>query len=93
MKNGEKIIAIEIKKFDVALTLSIGEKTFEEYQNGLFDDCAFMLNEVNSESSGSKFDKFDAEIEGYRKTIKEKEVLVFMGTDVLSNKRRIEIRG
>ena len=66
-------------------------KTFEEYQNSLFDDCAFMFNEVNSESSGSKFDKFDAEIEGYRKTIKEKEVLVFMGTDVLSNKRRIEI--
>ena len=66
-------------------------KTFEEYQNSIFDDCLFMFNEINSESSGSKFDKFDAEIEGYRKTIKEKEVLVFMGTDVLSNKRRIEI--
>lgn len=66
-------------------------KTFEEYQNSIFDDCLFMFNKINSESSGSKFDKFDAEIEGYRKTIKEKEVLVFMGTDVLSNKRRIEI--
>ena len=66
-------------------------KTFEEYQNSIFDDCLFMFNDINSESSGSKFDKFDAEIEGYRKTIKEKEVLVFMGTDVLSNKRRIEI--
>ena len=66
-------------------------KTFEEYQDSLFNDCTFMFNEINSESSGSKFDKFDAEIEGYRKTIKEKEVLVFMGTDVLSNKRRIEI--
>ena len=66
-------------------------KTFEEYQNSIFDDCLFMFNEINSESSESKFDKFDAEIEGYRKTIKEKEVLVFMGTDVLSNKRRIEI--
>lgn len=65
--------------------------TFEEYQNSIFDDCLFMFNEINSESSGSKFDKFDVEIEGYRKTIKEKEVLVFRGTDVLSNKRRIEI--
>ena len=64
---------------------------YEEYQNSMLDDCLFMFNEVNSESSGTKFDKFDDEIEGYRKTIKEKEVLVFMGTDVLSNKRRIEI--
>lgn len=66
-------------------------KECEDYQNHLLDDCSFMFNSINSESSGTKFDKFDAEIEGYRKTIKEKEVLVFMGTDVLSNKRRIEI--
>ena len=64
---------------------------YEDYQKNILDDCLFMFNEINSESSGTKFDKFDVEIEGYRKTIKEKEVLVFMGTDVLSNKRRIEI--
>lgn len=64
---------------------------YEDYQKSIFDDCLFIFNEINSESSGTKFDKFDAEIEGYRKTIKEKEALVFMGTDVLSNKRRIEI--
>lgn len=64
---------------------------YEDYQKDIFADCSFMFNEINSEISGTKFDKFDAEIEGYRKTIKEKEVLVFMGTDVLSNKRRIEI--
>lgn len=64
---------------------------YDKYHNYLLDDCLFMFNEINSESSGTKFDKFDAEIEGYRKTIKEKEVLVFMGTDVLNNKRRIEI--
>lgn len=66
-------------------------KTYKEYQNTIFDECALMFNEINSESSESKFDKFDVEIEGYRKTIKEKEALVSMGTDVLSNKRRIEI--
>lgn len=64
---------------------------YEDYQKTIFADCSFMFNEINSESSGTKFDKFDAEIEGYRKTIKEKEALVLMGTDVLSNKRRIEI--
>ena len=64
---------------------------YEDYQKTIFADCSFMFNEINSESSGTKFDKFDAEIEGYRKTIKEKEALVFIGTDVLSNKRRIEI--
>lgn len=64
---------------------------YEDYQKTIFADCSFMFNEINSESSGTKFDKFDAEIEGYRKTIKEKEALVSMGTDVLSNKRRIEI--
>ena len=64
---------------------------YEDYQRNIFDDCYFMFNEINSESSGTKFDKFDAEIDGYRKTIKEKETLVLAGTDVLSNKRRIEI--
>ncbi len=64
---------------------------FQQYQSNLLDDCLFMFDEVNSESSGTKFDKFDVEIEGYRKTIAEKEALVFVGTDVLSNKRRIEI--
>ena len=38
--------------------------TYEEYQRNIYDDCLFMFNEINSESSGSKFDKFDAEIEG-----------------------------
>ena len=66
-------------------------RVYEDYQKNIFEDCSFMFNEINSESSGTKFDKFDVEIEGYRKTIKEKEVLIFMGTDVLSNKRRIEI--
>ena len=31
-------------------TLDDAIKTFEEYQNYLFDDCAFMFNEVNSEA-------------------------------------------
>ena len=64
---------------------------FKKYEDNLLDDCSFMFDEINSESSGTKFSKFDVEIEGYRKTIKEKEALIFMGIDVLSNKRRIEI--
>lgn len=65
--------------------------TFEDYQVNLISDFSFMFNEVNKESNGTKFEKFDIEIEGYRKTIKEKETLVSRGIDVLSNSRRIEI--
>lgn len=65
--------------------------TFEDYQVNLISDFSFMFNEVNKESNGTKFEKFDIEIEGYRKTIKEKETLVSRGVDVLSNSRRIEI--
>lgn len=65
--------------------------TFEDYQANLISDFSFMFNEVNKESNGTKFEKFDIEIEGYRKTIKEKETLVSRGIGVLSNSRRIEI--
>ena len=65
--------------------------TFEDYQVNLITDFSFMFNEVNKESNGTKFEKFDIEIEGYRKTIKEKETLVSRGINVLSNSRRIEI--
>ena len=64
---------------------------YEEYQSKIFDDCLFMFNEVNLESSNVKFDKFDVELEGYKKTIQEKEALVSNSIDVLNNKRRIEI--
>lgn len=64
---------------------------FEEYQNYLFNDFSFMFNAVSLESSSLKFNKFDTEIERYKKTIKEKETLVFAGIDVLENKRRIEM--
>lgn len=65
--------------------------SYKEYQANIFDDCAFMFDEINSENSETKFDKFDDEINGYRQTIKEKNKLIQNGIDVLSNKRRIEI--
>ena len=50
-----------------------------------------MLNSINEESSGTKFDKFDNEIAGYEQTIKEKNELIKKDIEVLSNKRRVEI--
>ena len=64
---------------------------YSDAQNKLLDDCALMFNSVNQEVSDTRFDKFDIEIEGYRKTIKEKETQILNNIDVLSNKRRIEI--
>ena len=57
----------------------------------LFSLLGDVFGEVNAESAGTKFDKFDAEIAGYQQTIKEKEALISRGVEVLSNKRRVEI--
>lgn len=66
------------------LTELVNYSTTEDY-------CKELFLKVNSESSGSKFDKFDVEIAGYRQTIEEKKVLIDKGIEVLSNKRRVEI--
>ena len=81
----------ECSYIDYYVTLEEAIHEYETYQNQVFEDCAFMFNEINSESSGTKFDKFDVEIDGYRKTIKEKEELISKGVDVLNNKRRVEV--
>ena len=81
----------ECSYIDYYVTLKEAIHEDETYQNQVFEDCAFMFNEINSESSGTKFDKFDVEIDGYRKTIKEKEELISKGVDVLNNKRRVEV--
>lgn len=46
---------------------------------------------VNSQTSGEKFSRFDEEITGYRKIISEKQALIDEGTEVKSNKHRIEL--
>ena len=66
-------------------------KKYSECKDGLLDDCLFMFNEINVQSSDSKFNVLDTEIAGYRKTIKEKEALISKGVDVLSNQRRVEM--
>lgn len=66
-------------------------KTYNSFKNSFLDILKSMFNAISKESSGAKFDKFDIEIEGYEKTIKEKNELINKGIDVLSNKRRVEI--
>lgn len=56
----------------------------------LFSLLGDVFSEVNAESSGTKFDRFDAEIAGYQQTIKEKEELIARGIEVLANKHRVE---
>ena len=56
----------------------------------LFSLLGDVFSEVNAESSGTKFDRFDAEIAGYQQTIKEKEELIARGVEVLANKHRVE---
>jgi hypothetical protein len=76
----------EYKRF-MAYLLEIHTDT----EQRLFSLLGDVFSEVNAESSGTKFDKFDAEIAGYQQTIKEKEALIARGVEVLSNKRRVEI--
>lgn len=64
---------------------------FKTTDDGLIDICRNFFESLNEKSSESKFDKFDIEIENYRKTISEKKELVEQGKDILNNKRRIEI--
>ena len=45
---------------------------------------------INGSMSSSKFDKLDADIQGYRDTIQEKTQLIQQGKNVLGNRQRIE---
>ncbi|MBR3890924.1 MAG: hypothetical protein IKJ30_02470 [Bacilli bacterium] len=92
-------------KFSDCLTTSISEckyegfhklinnakALYENYKRSLILRCKEMFNAVNKENLNSKFDKFDLEIEGYKKTIQEKRVLIVEGIDVTSNRRSVEI--
>ena len=86
-----KRMIIECSYHGYHSTIEDSINNFMEYRKNLIDDCSLMFDEVNSERTDSRFNKFDDEIEGYRRTIKEKEALISAGKDVLSNNRRIEI--
>ena len=50
-----------------------------------------MAKELYSQSSETKFDRFDDEIAGYERQIEEKKTLIGQGVEVLASKRRIEV--
>lgn len=62
-----------------------------EAKRALVNACLNIFNQLNSASNSVKFSRFDEEIEGYKKIIAEKELLVEQGNDALGNRRRIEI--
>ncbi len=72
---------------DIKATLDL----FKYNLDNFIDICKNMFNSINEKSSETKFDKFDNEIAGYRRTISEKNALIEKGVEVLSNKRRVEI--
>lgn len=65
--------------------------TISEIIDGFMLYCEELFTAVNTDNSETKFEKIDNEIIGYKQTIDEKRILVAQGTEVLSNKRRIEI--
>lgn len=64
---------------------------YENYKRSLVLKCKDMYLDISKENLSSKFDKFDIEIDGYRKTIQEKKILIAEGVDVISNRRSVEI--
>ena len=61
-------------------------------ENDTLTDKFLQLHDsIAGESLNAQYAKFDEEIEGYRKTIEEKQILIGQGKDVISNNRRIEI--
>ena len=72
-------------------TIGDALKMFRKAEMELKEIFVSVFNNVNENSSVTKFDKFDDEIAGYKQTIAEKSELVKKGIDVLNNKRRVEI--
>ena len=52
--------------------------------------CEEMFKEINTESSDTKFDKFDDEIAGYERQVIEKKALIEQGVEVLKNASRVK---
>jgi hypothetical protein len=60
-------------------------------QENLLEIFGDMAKELYSQSSETKFDRFDDEIAGYERQIEEKKTLIAQGGEVLASKRRIEV--
>ena len=61
-------------------------------ENDTLTDKFLQLHDsIAGESLNAQYAKFDEEIEGYRRTIEEKRILIGQDKDVISNNRRIEI--
>lgn len=63
----------------------------EKNKSKMFDKIFNIYKSFNKGAEVIKYSKFDEEIDGYRKTIKDKEKLIQDNIEVLSNKKRIEI--
>ena len=63
----------------------------QQMQEHLLEIFGDMAKEVYSQSSETKFDRFDDEIAGYERQIEEKKTLIAQGVEVLASKRRIEV--
>jgi hypothetical protein len=66
-------------------------QSVQQMRENLLDIFGRMAKEVCSQSSETKFDKFDDEIAGYELQIEEKKTLIAKGVEVLASKRRIEV--
>ena len=66
-------------------------RQIQKVKNSLIDICGDMAKNIYSQSSETKFDKFDDEILGYERQIEEKKLLISQGVEVLPSKRRIEV--
>lgn len=101
--SGFFLLCEEIINFDKRLTQIVKNHNYKNYYaeiknfielvnySSVDDYCKELFTKVNAESTGTKFDKFDDEIAGYRQTVEEKKALIARGIEVLSNKRRVEI--
>lgn len=85
----ETVMHYEYSGYHAAISKYIGMLKAEN--DTLSDKFLQIYDNVSGESSTAQYSKFDEEIEGYRRTIKEKQILVGLGRDVISNNRRIEI--
>lgn len=79
----------EYSNFDKYCIKTIDD--LEENKIKMFNEVLNIYKSLNKGAEVLKYSKFDEEIDGYRKTIKDKERLIQDNIEVLSNKRRIEI--
>ena len=63
----------------------------QQMQEQLLEIFGDMAKELYSQSSETKFDRFDDEIAGYERQIEEKKRLIGQGVEVLASRRRIEV--